>query len=267
MDVLEKKAITQDILQYVRPLQYDNNQIFLMGSGSLLRMKYPSDVDLMTNIEHGGEMYAKIKSILDKTDKVDNQYFVEGKVQMKDGKKMKWYGKGFKKAMVKDHNNISFIKLDYVILLNGIFTELSIIYSIDANKQSDEEIIKNVKEDYEDYKSTGQWYKALKRLFSIIKLEGTDSQHKVLKGLEKFFNSEYGKLYKTTSILKAIILYRGYYKDEKAKETAKYVYNNIGFHDDISNINKHIDENEKIYNDAGLKYYQDHHLDASHLIK
>ena len=151
MDVLEKKAISQEILQYVKPLQYDNNQIFLMGSSSLLRMKYPSDVDLMTNIAHGGEMYAKIKDILEKTDKVDNQYFVEGKVQMTDGKKMKWYGKnGFKKEMVKDHSNISFIKLDYIISLNGIFTELSIIYSVYANQQSDEEIIKNVKEDYED---------------------------------------------------------------------------------------------------------------------
>jgi hypothetical protein len=260
MDVLEKKAIPQEILQYVQPLQYDNNQIFLMGSGALLRMKYPADIDLMTQINHDAKMYSKIKIILDKTDKIDNMYFIEGKVQMKNGKKMKWYGNGFKKAMTKDHNNISFIKLDYVVMLNGIFTELSIIYSVDADKQSDADIIKAVKEDFDDYISMGEWYKALKRLFSIIKLKNSDPQHKVLAGLEKFFNSEYGKLYKTNNILKAIILYRGYYKDEKAKENAKYVYKNLGYSDNISNINNHIDENAKIYNDAGKKYYQEHHL-------
>lgn len=261
MDVLEKKPIPQELLQYVKPLQYDNHQIFFMGSGSLLRMKYPADVDLMSPIDHGGEMYDKIDAILDKADNVDNMFFIEGKIQMKNGKKIKWYGKGFKKAMTKDHNNISFIKLDYVILLNGIFSELSIIYSIDDDKKTDADIVKTVKEDFDDYISTGEWYKALKRLFSIIKLENTDPQRKILGGLEKFFNSEYGKLYKTNNILKAIILYRGYFKDAKAKETAKYVYKNIGYTDDISNINKHIDENEKIYNDAGREYYKDHHLD------
>jgi len=260
MDVLEKKPIPQEILQYVKPLQYDNNQIFLMGSGALLRMKYPADIDLMSPIDHGGEMYDKIDAILDKADNVDNMYFIEGKVQMKNGKKIKWHGKGFKKNMVREINKISFIKLDYVILLNGIFTELSIIYSVDADKQSDADIIKAVKEDFNDYISIGEYYKALKRLFSIIKLKNSDPQHKVLSGLEKFFNSEYGKLYKTNNILKAIILYRGYYKDEKAKENAKYVYKNLGYSDDISNINNHIDENAKIYNDAGKKYYQEHHL-------
>lgn len=227
-------------------------------------MKYPSDIDLMTQITPDYEIYDKMKDILDKADKTDNMYFIEGKVEMKNGDKMKWYSKnGFTKKMVREINKISFVKLDFVIMLNGIFTELSIIYSVDSDKESDEDIVKNIRLDYEDYKSTGQYYKAMKRLFSIIKLEGTDPTKKILTDMTKvLFNSDAGKLYKITSILKAIILYRGYYKDEKAEKNAEYVYRNLGYKDDIKNINSHIDENEEIYNKKAYDYYKENSLEG-----
>jgi len=257
MDILEKKKIPQDILIYVNALRYDNGQILFMGSASLIRMKYSSDIDLMEYIKIDGDVYTKIKSILDKTDRTDNMYFIEGKVQSKDEKKSRWYKKDkFKPSMVEDYTNISFIKLDYIILIHGIFTELSIIYTADTNKENPNDLIEKIKQDYKDFLNEGQYYKAMKRLFSIIKLKGEDKEHKKLDDMTKvLFNSDVGKLYKETSVLKAIVLFNNHFKDNR---TAEHVYNNLGYKDDIKNINKHIEANEEEYNKEAYAYYKKH---------
>jgi hypothetical protein len=257
MDILEKKNIPQGLLEYINPLRYDNGQIFLVGSASLIRMNYASDIDLMTYIHPNAELYNNIKSILDKTDGIDNMYFIEGKVQYNNDKKNRWYNKDkFKPSMVKDYKDINFIKLDYIVLIHGLFTELSIIYTVNTGGENPNEIIESVQKDYNDFVKEGQYYKAMKRLFTIIKLKGEDKTHNKLTDMTKvLFNSDVGKLYKETSVLKAIVLYNNKFKDNR---TAEYVYNNLGYKDNINNINKHIEENENIYNADALAYYKKH---------
>ena len=259
MDVLEKKQIPQDMLKYVEALRYDNDRIYFEGSASLIRTKYAGDVDLLTYIKGDNQMYVKFKDILDKSDAIDNMYFTEGKVQLFDGKKLRFYKTAeLKPEMLKNPKKIDFVKLDYVILLSGLFVELSIIYTVrNGQKVTAEDIIKSVKIDYNHYVEDGQIFKALKRLFIIIKLLDIDKSHKTLDGLLQFFNSDAGRLYKQASALKAIVLFREHFKDAQSERIAESVYKNLGFKDSISKIQSHIHQNEKIFNKAAMDYYEE----------
>lgn len=259
MDVLEKRQIPQDMLKYVEALRYDNDNIYFEGSASLIRTKYAGDVDLLTYIKGDSQIYSKFKDILEKSDALDNMYFTEGKVQFFDGKKKRFYKKDeLEPDMLKNPKKIDFIKLDYVVLLNGLFVELSIIYTVrNGQKVTAEDIIKSVKVDYNHYVEDGQIFKALKRLFIIIKLMDIDKSHKTLDGLLHFFNSDAGRLYKQASALKAIVLFSEHFHDAESERIAESVYKNLGYKDDIKNIQSHIKENEKIYNKAANDYYEE----------
>jgi hypothetical protein len=262
-DILEKNKIPQELVKYISALRYKNEQIFFEGSASLIRNQYASDIDLQTFITGSPDLFAEFSKIQDKTDKIDNIYFIEGKVQMRDETKARWYKReDFKEKMVAKSSKISFIKLDYVLLINSIFTELSIIYTIkrpEEERDTTDEILNAIKTDYNGYLKDGQYYKSMKRMFTIIKITDLEGSHKVLEDMVKgLFNTESGKLYKLNSALKAIVLFREYYKDEHSKRMAEQVYRNLGYKDDIKNIEKHIKHNEAIYNQDALEYYTEH---------
>lgn len=257
-DVLEKNKIPQEIVKYISALRYKNEQIFFEGSASLIRNNYSGDIDLQCFIDANLDLFSEFKKILEKTDAIDNIYFIEGKVQLKDGKKVRWYDiEEFVPTMVKNFNMIDFIKLDYVLLLNGIFTELSIIYTIKRDdRDTPEEILNAIKKDYNGYIADGQYFKSLKRLFTIIKMTDLPEANKVLESMVKgLFNTEGGKLYKLNSALKAIVLFKEHFNSAEENRIAEQVYRNLGYKDDISNIEKHIKHNGAIYNQDALDFY------------
>ncbi len=260
MDVLEKNKIPQQLVQYISALRYKNEQIFFEGSASLIRNNYSGDIDLQCFIDADLDMYPEFKKILDKTDKIDNMYFIEGKVQLQDGKKVRWYKPAeFVPTMVKNYNLIDFIKLDYVLLLNGIFTELSIIYTIKRDdRDTPEEILNAIKKDYNGYIADGQIFKAMKRLFTIVKITDLPEANRVLESMVKgLFNTEGGKLYKLNSALKAIVLFKEHFQSTEDNRIAEQVYKNLGYKDDIKNIDKHIKANARIYDEDAMDYYNE----------
>ena len=262
-DVLEKNQIPQDLVKYVSALRYDNATVFLEGSASLIRNQYSGDLDFSSFIDGSPKLFEEFSKIQKKTDAIDNMYFIEGKVQLRDGKKLRWYNpKEFTPKMVDKPSLIDFIKLDYVILMKGIFTELSIIYTIKrspSDRATTDEILNEIKKNYNEYLEDGQYFKAMKRMFTIIKITDLPEANKVLESMLKgLFNTETGKLYQITSALKAIVLFQEHFKDAEAKRIAESVYKNLGYKDDIKNIDKHIKHNQKIFNQDALDYYEEH---------
>jgi len=261
-DVLEKNPIPQDLVKYVSALRYKNGKILFEGSASLVRNQYHGDLDFQSFINPSPELFAEFSKIQKQTDAIDNMYFIEGKIQMRDGEKLRWYKiEDLTSKMLDKPTQIDFVKLDYVILMGGIFTELSSIYTIKrspSERATDEEILNEIKKDYNGYLKDGDYFKALKRLFTIIKVtdfpEANIVLEKMLKGL---FNTDTGKLYKLNSALKATVLFKDHFKDEQSKRIAESVYRNLGYKDDIKNINHHINHNAKIYNENALSYYND----------
>jgi len=94
------------------------------------------------------------------------------------------------------------MKLDMIYLLNGEFVELSEIYRLNINGRKnydDNNIEKELKQEIEKYKKEGNYYKMLKRKFSLLKWKG--------KNIEKYieiFNGQEGLLNNLINQLKII---------------------------------------------------------------
>jgi uncharacterized protein (UPF0335 family) len=64
---------------------------------------------------------------------------------------------------------MAFFKVDMVMCIKNKFYEALCIYKLDNNEiLTREEIMKNIKEDIEEYKAKGYYYKVLKMVFNLI---------------------------------------------------------------------------------------------------
>ena len=241
MDVIhEKRKLNSYIYDIVKKLKYKNYKINLAGSAKLQSQRYFSDYDFNTIIKRKYKpttIYNEFVRILANTD----LYFIEFKIEYLDGTKKKIHDiSKLKKNML---NNINYVKIDYVLWFDYHFKELSIIYVFNQTKFN----VDDIKQDYEDFVSDGNNYKALKRLFSIYKI--TKNKIEAVK-LTKFFNSKYGKLYELNSNLKTLLLI----KDVKEfKQKIKINLKFLKLNPDV-NINEEIVKNDLILNNEGKKY-------------
>jgi len=99
------------------------------------------------------------------------------------------------------------MKLDYVVLLNGQFVEISEIYNITIKGKSNEidiDFEKEIKEEIKKYKSEGNLFKAYKREFSLLRYQ--DKNKKRQTQLIQLFNSEAGYVNRIIGNLKLILL-------------------------------------------------------------
>ena len=202
-------------------------------------MLYYSDYDFNCKIRvrKPTKIYNEFKKVLSYTN--DKLYFIEFKIEYIDGKKIKLYDvKDLKLSMFK---NIKFIKNDYILFLDYVFKELSIMYIF---KETNEDRIKTLTDDYDELKKKGENFKALKRKFSIYKIQ---KDYANIKKLVSLFNSKQGKLYETNSNLKTIELKTKY--DDPL--TLKRIDVNLKFLkiDPDSDLKKIIKENDKTIND------------------
>ena len=99
--------------------------------------------------------------------------------------------------------NIKFVKIDYIVFLDYVFKEVSIMYIFKNQKESDTDRIQTLRKDYDDMVVKGENFKALKRLFSIYKIK---KDYINLKTLTSLFNSNIGKLYEMNSNLKNTVI-------------------------------------------------------------
>ena len=99
------------------------------------------------------------------------------------------------------------MKLDYVVLLNGQFVEISEIYNITIKGKTNEidiDFEKEIKEEIKKYKSEGNLFKAYKREFSLLRYQ--DKNKKRQTQLIQLFNSEAGYVNRIIGNLKLILL-------------------------------------------------------------
>ena len=85
------------------------------------------------------------------------------KLQKKNGEKIKYFKpEDFKfDAFDKVFSDLDYIKLDYVVRIENIFYELSIIYSIRSKDRPRTDFIKNILNDIDDLKKEGNFFKIL----------------------------------------------------------------------------------------------------------
>jgi len=99
------------------------------------------------------------------------------------------------------------MKIDYVVLLNGQFIEISENYNITIKGKSNEidnDFEEEMKEEIKKYRREGNLFKAYKREYSLLRYQ--DKNQKKQTKLIQLFNSEAGYINKIINNLKLVLL-------------------------------------------------------------
>jgi hypothetical protein len=242
MNILEQRKLKTELYDIIKNLEVFDTKLKLAGSASLRSMMYYSDYDFNCKIRVRKQtpIYNEFKRILSYTN--DKLYFIEFKIEYIDGTKIKLHNvNGIKLNMFK---NISFVKIDYIVFLDFVFKEVSIMYIFKEKDMDTNDVIKKLLDDYSELVNNGEKFKAMKRVFSIYKIQ---KDYPNMKKLTSLFNSNLGKIYEINSNLKTILLLKTMYDDPL---TMKRIDINVKFLkiDPDSDLNKIIKENDKLLN-------------------
>lgn len=200
MNILEKKSRInyEDIIkQLILNIGIGRNQIELLGSAGLSSMLYPTDFDLYTKIKKKPKLqtlFNTINEILDYLETIPKLKIVETKYEYNENEKKKFYENNriSYNEFSNIYNKLNLIKIDMIYELNFDLKEISIIYDF-SNIEKDYE--KELRKDIVELEKKGEYYKILKRIFSIEKIRGSKGNEKLMLELLKIFNSNIGKLY------------------------------------------------------------------------
>lgn len=220
MDVLEPKQkgeLKDEVKFLLKILKFGSKSVELKGSSSLKSQRYFSDYDFFVSIKKpkAEVAYKNLFSILKHIWGDDRLYFIELKLQTKDGKKVRYYPEDKPEFTVDElaevWGDIDFVKIDLVAYFDYRFIDVSVIYSFTDKKPTNEEYINGLRADIKELKKEGRYYKVLKRLFNIYKVEGNKDK---LLMLSKFFNGDAGLFYSKISNNEAINTVKEHYLDD-----------------------------------------------------
>ena len=234
---------------------------------------YPADFDFLSKINKRlgvEDSYVEFMTILHNIQKRDDLFFVEFKMQDKNGEKQKIFKiedltlNVFKKFF---NNNLELCKIDCIIMLDGIFKELSVIYFFNPKKINMAEYKSALLKDQEHYVEEKKYYKSLKRLMLAAKYEDPSDKELIIS-ITQLFNSPVGALYQLKNEIDACIIFMDKYNDKMNQKRAQLFVKNIGF----ENLNKN--QLEELSNEYGtlidneaLKFYKLHKLKVGVLPK
>lgn len=260
MEITEQKNkinYNDDIKKLINIFKFKNSELSLKGSSSLSAIDYYSDYDFFTQIRANystDEIYDEFSLILRKI--LDNQdcYFIEFKLQNINGSKNKWFpnsrfnNKDFDKLF---SNKTDYCKIDLVYFSDNRFIEASCIYKFYGENLTEQEYIKQIEKDIKDLKKENNFFKILKRLYSIYKIKNNENK---LLLLTDIFNSKLGQIYKNLSNIDAINLVKKYYNKPLTKKRIEINISDLGYPQNYekeyskqkTELNK---EAKKIYNE------------------
>lgn len=203
----------------------------VLGSASLSSTLYINDYDIHDYFKSkSSSAFHRItqhfKDLFEKTYNSSNKWIIDFKCgfdesypQDDDRYKLRWsyedikkgykiLGNGRKKSFQECILDKIVMKIDYVLLLNGQFIDMSEIYNISIkgknNSSKDINIEQELKREIEKYKYEGNYFKALKREYSLLRFTGKN--HKRMEKLAQIFNSEAGYTNKIINELNLIKL-------------------------------------------------------------
>lgn len=193
----------------------------IVGSASLKKIYYNSDIDLneQDNFKSFSSVYNKFRNIFKLAKENENLFITDFKCGLDNKHEpLRWSYENILKSAIGNKTfedclkEKSMIKLDMIYLLNGSFIEITEVYFIRIgkyqnydNNELNENIIKeNLQKEFNEFVKDGLYFKALKRLFSILQLKKNISKN-VFNKFINFFNSETGILYKTNADLNILI--------------------------------------------------------------
>jgi hypothetical protein len=200
----------------------DNYEI--IGTANDEDILYSSDYDLQEYWKGGIEGINYITKVFkDKFREAIGEpqiYITDFKCGEIRGEPIRWNKKAIKSGMVRLYSRKvkfvealqmkSVIKLDLVVNIHGLYEEYSCNYYFNFGgitnyeKEPKSEIIKSLKEDIREYYKEGKSFKALRRLYSLVKL--TEDAPSVKKALQEYFNSPIGLINRCKNQIEILVL-------------------------------------------------------------
>ena len=175
---MERKPIShfdKEILCLMRLLRFQHNKISINGSSTIRQLNYFADIDMFSPLKKqydAKELFNGLKNILFKIKHNSRCYFLELKIQLKNGSKIKIFPNGEEIEMTMFEENFSkidFVKIDLAYFFHFRFIEISCKYQVGTQKLN---IIKSLKEDIQKYFLEKKYFKMLKRYFNLFNLSG-----------------------------------------------------------------------------------------------
>jgi hypothetical protein len=273
MDILEKSYPNKNIVSIMNILKYNKNPLELVGTGSMKSQYYPADYDFLSKITNKlgvKDSYIEFMNILHNIHQRDDLFFVEFKIQDKNDNKYKVFKiedltlQIFEKYF---NENLELCKIDCIVMLDGIFKELSVIYFFNPKKPVMSDYIQALLKDQKHYYDDKKYYKSLKRLMLAGKYESPPDKSLIM-AITELFNSSVGALYQLKNEIDACIIFMDKYKDKLNQKRVQLFIKNIGFDNlDRNQLEELSNEYGKLIDKEALKFYKMNKLKVSVLPK
>jgi len=202
----------------------------VIGSASLENIKYNSDYDLNEMIKKSNgtksltvfdKIYNEFKKKFKEAKANSNYFITDFKCGISDGEPLRWTYNDMMNGVNKDVTfqealkMKSTIKLDLIVLIDGIFTEFSENYYFNIGGHTNyykEEMEPSfnklsIQKSLDEYLVEGNYWKALKRLFSLFLFDVKKKKVvETVADLIDFFNSDIGLINKARNELDILLL-------------------------------------------------------------
>jgi len=192
------------------------SKVNIVGSAKIKRSIYYSDYDSFSTVKGKNEnmIYNHFKSVFEIIKNSENTIISDFKMGEFRGKALRWDYEAIKR---RENNGITFedalkqksmIKMDVVTLLNGRFIEITEVYNIYIDGESNfdyskENVRKELNNDMKEQIKDGNYMKALKRKYSLLNLDNKNKP--VREKLIDYFNSPIGLLNRSKSDLETML--------------------------------------------------------------
>lgn len=190
----------------------------IVGSASIKSNIYYSDYDFFEKVKEVSEkdIYQHFRDIFIQVSNKENMIVSDLKCGVRpDGEPIRW---NQQQMLRNDNNGLTFeecikhkgiIKVDIIYLLNGRFIELTNVYQIVIDGESNmdysvEQIVEEITNEYKQKIKEGNYFKSLKKLYSVMKI--TNPSDLRLVKLLNYFNSPIGLLYRCKSDLETLLV-------------------------------------------------------------
>lgn len=214
MNLIERLPASEELKELMALFKFPRAKLALKGSAVIGGQDNFSDYDFFTQLPDcpHSQLYRFFKRLMTVLRHNPKLFFIELKIQ---GQRKIRYNPGdsfVEDVFYKDLQGASFIKVDIVSFLDKVAVEASSIYSLNQPPQTQAEYKREIEEDIKELKNKGNWFKVLKREFSLARMEGDED--KAIK-LLSVFNTQLGQTYKVISSLQACQLVKKYYDVDK----------------------------------------------------
>lgn len=235
-------AIDDNIMNVFHLISFHRDKPIILGSNQYKNLRYPSDYDLFEVIHEGPnkekfitECIKIFQQIVHNIMNERDLYFIDFKTESKNGNKIRWKPKNILNGHIKNkislHDVIAdatnhLIKIDVIYYHNGLFIEFSNIFFITSGdkKKDIKDELQSIADDAKELVSEGNYFKALKRLYSIAQIK---KNKECIKLLFNIFNSDIGKLSQIISYINSVVLVLERYSDKETMERAHDSINHL----------------------------------------